>query len=123
LILSGALGGDRSRGTRGIEDHRHTGMGRLETADAYVESIVALWELAPETKVDAGWHWLAHDRHGGASILRRTGTLPDGGDFESEQLQLLIVARGRVTRMELFEMDALDAALAWRARSYRRRGV
>jgi len=65
-----------------VEDHRLAGIGRLEGADAYVASVVALWELAPVTYVEGGWHWPAFDHYGAVTALRRTGTLPDGGDFE-----------------------------------------
>jgi class 3 adenylate cyclase/tetratricopeptide (TPR) repeat protein len=95
-----------------VEDRRRTGMGRIDGADAYVASLVALWELAPASRVDAGWFWPACDRHGAITDVRRTGTLPGGGDFENEYLHLCTLARGRVTRVELFEIDDLDAALA-----------
>jgi ketosteroid isomerase-like protein len=95
-----------------VEDHRRTGIGRVEGADAYVGSIEALWKLAPDTQVEAGWRWLAHARHGAVTVLKRTGRLPDAGEFESEYLYLLTVADGRVTRLEFFELDAADAALA-----------
>ena len=45
--------------------------------------------------------------------MRRKGIVPDGGgEFESEYLFLCLVAQGRITRVEMFEIDALDAALA-----------
>lgn len=87
-------------------------MGRLAGTEAYVESVVALWELAPVTRTAAGWVWPAFERYGAITVVRRTGTVPDGGDFESEFVFLYCVARGRVARIELFELDALDAALA-----------
>jgi ketosteroid isomerase-like protein len=95
-----------------VEDHRRTGMGRIEGADAYAASLVALWELAPETKADGGWHWLAHDYHGGLTALRRTGSVPGGGAFESECLWLGVLSGGRLSRLELFEVDAASEALA-----------
>jgi hypothetical protein len=96
-----------------VDDHRRTGFGRLEGADAYTDSAVALWQLAPETRVEAGWHWPAFGRHGAISVVRRIGSIPDGGGaFESEYLYLYLVARGRITRIEMFEPDHLDAALA-----------
>ncbi|MBI1818289.1 MAG: nuclear transport factor 2 family protein [Deltaproteobacteria bacterium] len=93
------------------EDHRRTGIGRLDGSEAFVESLVALWNLAPLTRIEAGF-WPACDRHGAVAVLRRSGTLPDGGDFESEYLELFVQARGRATHLELFEIDDLDAALA-----------
>ncbi len=94
------------------EDHRHAGIGRLEGADAYVESVVALWELAPDAQQEAGWRWLAQDRHGAITVVRRHGVLPEGGAFESEYLYLYTVSRGLLTRLEGFELDAAGAALA-----------
>jgi ketosteroid isomerase-like protein len=95
-----------------VEDHRRAGMGRIDGADAYVQSLVALWELAPASRVDAGRFWPACDRHGAITDVRRTGTVPDGGEFESDYLTLYTVAHGRVTRIELFEIADLAAALA-----------
>jgi ketosteroid isomerase-like protein len=96
-----------------VEDHRLAGMGRIDGPDAYTESIVALWKIAPDSHAEVGWRWLAIDRHGAISVLRRTGAVPDGGgDFESECLYLYLVRDGRITRVELFEMNALDKALA-----------
>jgi ketosteroid isomerase-like protein len=96
-----------------VEDHRLAGMGRIEGADAYTESVVALWKIAPVTHADIGWRWLALDRHGAITVVRRSGVVPDGsGDFENEYLYLYLVAQGRITRIELFEMNALDKALA-----------
>jgi ketosteroid isomerase-like protein len=96
-----------------VEDHRRTGMGRIEGADAYVASVVALWEVAPVSRVDAGWFWPECGRNGAITVVRRTGSVPrGGGDFESEYLYLCSVAGGRVTRVEFFETENLDAALA-----------
>ncbi|MGH7860564.1 MAG: nuclear transport factor 2 family protein, partial [Candidatus Binatia bacterium] len=95
-----------------VEDHRRTGMGRLEGAEAYVESVAALWELAPDSIIEAGWFWLAVEPHGAVVAGRRFGRLADGGDFESDFLALFTVADGRSTRLELFEIDDVDTALA-----------
>ncbi len=96
-----------------VDDHRLAGMGRIDGADAYMASIVALWELAPITRAEYGWEWPAFDHYGAITVLSRTGTVPDGGgEFESENLSLVIVTDGRITRAELFELGALDEALA-----------
>ncbi len=95
-----------------IEDHRHAGLGRIEGADAYLDSNVALWELAPDQRLEVGWSWPAVDRHGFVVTIRREGTVPDGGPFESEYLLLGLARNGRSTRAEFFEIDALDTALA-----------
>jgi ketosteroid isomerase-like protein len=96
-----------------VEDHRLAGMGRLEGADAYTESVTTLWAIAPESRLEMGWRWPRVDRHGAITVALRTGTVPGGGgDFESECLILFLVANGRITRSELFEMDSLDKVLA-----------
>ena len=93
-------------------DHRRTGIGRSEGRDAYLRSVVALWELAPDSRLEAGLVWLAHAPHAGLYLCRRAGVLPDGGEFVSEFLALAVVERGLTARLEVFETDAADAALA-----------
>jgi hypothetical protein len=95
-----------------VEDHRRTGFGRIEGADAYLESLAPLWDLAPDHHAELGWFWPAVERHGVVTVLRRFGALADGGAFESEHLWLSTATGGRVTRLELFEMEDLDRALA-----------
>jgi hypothetical protein len=95
-----------------VEDRRWTGTGRSEGREAYLRSVIALWELAPESRLDSGLFWLAIAPHGGVSVCRRSGTLPGGGEFVSDFLVVNIVERGVATRLELFEVDAAEAALA-----------
>jgi hypothetical protein len=93
-------------------DHRRSGAGRLAGADAYVASVAALWQLAPATGLDVGRFWPAYDRHGAVTLVRRSGKPPDDGRLAGEYLQLFVVARGRATHIELFEIEDLDGALA-----------
>jgi ketosteroid isomerase-like protein len=96
-----------------VEDHRRAGMGRIEGADAYLASVRALGKLSPDTQAELGWTWLAVGRHGALTVVRRSGSVFDGGGaYESDYLYLGLVASGRMTRIELFEMDAQGAALA-----------
>jgi class 3 adenylate cyclase/tetratricopeptide (TPR) repeat protein len=95
-----------------VEDHRHTGLGRVEGADAYTDSIAVLWDLAPDQRIEFGWSWPAYDRHGAVVTLRREGTLADGGAFENDYLWLGLAKGGRFSRLELFEPEDLAAALA-----------
>ena len=95
-----------------LEDHRHAGLGRIEGAEAYVDSIVVLWDLAPDQRLMFGWSWPVVERHGIVVTIRRQGTVPDGGPFETEHLALGLARNGRFTRVEFFEIDALDTALA-----------
>jgi hypothetical protein len=95
-----------------VDDHRRTGAGRIEGADAYTDSLRVFWELAPQQSVESGLVWFAYAPYGGVTFFRRWGTLPDGGAFESEYLALVTSAHGRLARFEYFEVDDLDAALA-----------
>jgi ketosteroid isomerase-like protein len=108
------LDGMRARFTEDlvVEDHRRTGTGRSEGREAYLRSVIALWELAPDSRLEGGWFWLATAPHGGVFPCRRSGTLPGGGEFISDFLVATVLDRGRVKRMEIFEMDAAEAALA-----------
>jgi hypothetical protein len=82
-----------------------------------VDSVVALWDLAPDQWAEVGWSWPAVDRHGCMFIGRRVGTLPDGGGrFESEWVFLCLGSGGRFTRWEFFAIEDLDDALARFAR-------
>jgi hypothetical protein len=95
-----------------VEDHRWTGTGRSEGREAYLRTVMALWELAPGTRFEAGWTWLARAPHGGVCVGQRSGTLPDGGEFVTDFLVVSVVERGLTTRAEIFEVEAADAALA-----------
>jgi hypothetical protein len=95
-----------------VEDRRRTGAGRSEGAEAYVEGVEALLKLAPVQRAEAGSIWQAYARHGGITTVRRTGTLADGGAFENEYLMLFTTARGRLSRLEYFEVDDVDEAKA-----------
>lgn len=94
-----------------VDDHRRTGLGRIDDVEVYVDSIVALWELAPDARLET-WPWLAVEPHGSVFVLRRSGRLPDGGAFESEYVGLNLFTRGLCSHLEMFELDAVDAALA-----------
>ena len=95
-----------------VDDRRRTGFGRIAGPDAYVEAVVALWDLAPDTRVELGWYWPACGQHAAIATLRRSGTIVDGGPFEIDDLILITMSGGMITRIELFEIDALDTALA-----------
>jgi ketosteroid isomerase-like protein len=96
-----------------VVDHRHTGIGRIEGAAAHGDAHAVLWELAPsDAFVEFDSSGLVFDRHGLVVTLRQAGALPDGGASESEYLWLSLVSGGRIERLELFGIDALEAALA-----------
>jgi class 3 adenylate cyclase/ketosteroid isomerase-like protein len=94
------------------EDRRRAGVGRVEGASRYVDSLAVFWDLAPDGQADT-LHVLARDRHGVVSAGRVLGTLAEGGGaFETYFVNVLIVERGRIARYELFEPEDVDVALA-----------
>jgi hypothetical protein len=48
---------------------------------------------------------------GALTTVRRTGDVAGGGPFESDYLYLFLHARGRITHVEMFELENLDAGL------------
>jgi hypothetical protein len=94
-----------------VDDHRLVGPGLVEGGDSYLENIAALWRLAPDMHIDARFE-LAYECHGAVWALRGIGTLPEGGAFERPLVMVSIVAGGRITRLEFFEPEGVDAALA-----------
>jgi class 3 adenylate cyclase/tetratricopeptide (TPR) repeat protein len=92
-----------------IDDHRHTGVGRLDRRQ-YVESLAAVfaesseWVTAPLTVL------AANER--GHFVLAHTFGRRDGGDFETVYLAIWMEEHGRVTRIETFELDEFEAARA-----------
>jgi ketosteroid isomerase-like protein len=93
------------------EDHRRTGVGRIEGVDAYLESIAATRGLVRDAQIEI-LSVRAIERHGVVGTMRSFGTLGDGGEFEAVWAVVSIVAGGRITRSEIFEIDQLDPALA-----------
>ena len=93
-----------------VHDHRRTGMGLIEGVDAYTDSVVVLWSLAPDLQTTGVQ--LALEPHGGVSAARHFGTLAEGGAYESVLVGLFVVEGRRITRLEIFEIDDLDAAFA-----------
>jgi hypothetical protein len=92
-------------------DHRRTGVGRIEGARAYVASLQALWELSPDMRVDA-LRQLAIAPHGSVALTRGSGTSFEGGEWESFLLSVATFRGGKLVRMDNFEIEDLDAALA-----------
>jgi class 3 adenylate cyclase len=92
-------------------DRRRTGEGRVDGADAYLDTLAVLGNLSPDFHLQPLFV-LALERHGMVSVARTFGTLPEGGPWENWLVTVATVARGRITRLELFEIEAVDAALA-----------
>ncbi len=95
-----------------FRDHRRTGLGCLEGADAYLASVVALFELSPDAMVGRPLYFLADEPHATLSIARSFGTLAQGGDFDSVYAMIMVYGRDDLAGVELFELDDLDAARA-----------
>jgi len=94
-----------------VHDHTLAGIGVLEGSDAYLESIAALWELAPDIQNEVA-SYLAVEPYGSVAVVRSFGTLSEGGPFERHRAIVLIAAGGRIARMEYFDIEQADAALA-----------
>jgi ketosteroid isomerase-like protein len=95
-----------------VHDRRLAGQGQVDGADAYMDSFAVLWGLAPDIQLEPRCV-LALERHGAVFLSHTFGTLADGGGaFERYIVHVVTVARGRLTRLEQFEIDAAAAALA-----------
>ncbi|MGH7287972.1 MAG: hypothetical protein ACREI8_08150, partial [Myxococcota bacterium] len=94
-----------------MDDRRLAGVGRIEGADAYLNAVEALWGLTLRSEGEPRCV-LALEPHGAVVVVRTFGTLIEGGAFERCFLLLMTVSRGLITRLEQFEIDAVDTALA-----------
>ncbi len=94
-----------------FDDHRRTGVGRIEGADDYVASIRPLFEGAPDFFTD-NLYYVAIEPHGTLAIARTFGTLAEGGEFESVFVRLALYRDDRFARIEQFEVEDLDRARA-----------
>jgi hypothetical protein len=95
-----------------VQDHRPTRLGAIHGADAYVGSLTALWELVPDIRHNADVAPLLCEPHGCVGVTHDSGTFPGGGTFETDVAVVLIVDRGRVTRIEFFDAADIRAAVA-----------
>ena len=95
-----------------FDDHRRTGQGALVGVTAYMQSLDAVDALAPHVQIDDAPFGLAVEAHGSVGIARIFGTLAGGGAFESHRVNVSTVEGGRITRLEVFELEDLGAALA-----------
>jgi len=94
-----------------LDDHRLAGMGRLEGPDAYVESVAALFELIPDARSEF-LYFVAIESHGRVSVNRTWGLNREGGEVESFFVLLSRFRDGKVSYLEMFEVEHLDYALA-----------
>jgi class 3 adenylate cyclase len=94
-----------------FDDHRRTGLGRLESAADYLASLAALFELVSARAFES-LYVVAAERHGLLGMTRAFGTLADGGEFEQVFVSLTLFRDDRVVGMEMFEPEDLDVARA-----------
>jgi hypothetical protein len=93
-------------------DHRRTGVGRLEGADAYVKALAVVFELSLGLFAEQ-LYLIAAEEHGSLSVIRVFGTAADGGgEFELIFVELFSYRHGKLVASELFELEDLDAARA-----------
>jgi len=95
-----------------LDDHRLAGLGRIDNADAYTESLRVLWDLAPDQTLETGWFFPAYDCRGWITTITRSGNMPDGGAFESVYLSVMAADADGSRHLDFFDLEAFDAALA-----------
>src|SRR5262249_17719390 len=96
-----------------FHDHRRMiNVGRLESADAYIASLAALFEQSPDLTFEI-LYMLAAEKHGSLAVGRSFGTLAEGGgEFESLYVRLAQYKGDQYVGMELFDLEDLDVARA-----------
>ena len=95
-----------------LEDHRRTGMGRMDGAEAYIESLRAMVALTPDWTLE-NLYAIASDTRGWLDVARVRGSLSDGGgQFENVLVRIVRFRDGRLTSMEFFEPEDLELARA-----------
>jgi ketosteroid isomerase-like protein len=94
-----------------LDDQRQIGFGVMDDPGAYAKSVSALRELASEVRIDTPFR-VALEPHGVVSVVQVWGRDTQGGAFERTHLVLMTVDAGRVTRIEFFEPDQTERAVA-----------
>jgi len=94
-----------------LDDRRRTGVGRLDGADAYLASIAAMYQLSHDLRTEA-LYIVTVAAHGTVYVSRWSGTNAEGGEFDAVYVCIGLQRDGRPAGLEIFEIDALDAALA-----------
>jgi len=94
-----------------FDDHRRTGVGRIERADDYVASLAPMFERAPDVTFETLYS-IATNEHGNLAMGHMFGTLADGGAVESFYVRLTLFQSDRMVGTELFEPEDLDLARA-----------
>jgi ketosteroid isomerase-like protein len=93
-----------------FHDHRRTGVGTLERG-TYLASVRPLFEGAPDVSSE-DLYCIATEQHGYLAIGRDSGTLREGGEFESIYARIVLYRDGRIVGMEQFEPEHVHLARA-----------
>jgi len=93
-----------------VHSRRRTGTGLLEGADAYLQSLRAIWELTRASEAEVLVR-LAIAPSGSVAISRVAGRLHDGGPFETLACTVVLIESGRFTHFEQFEIEDAERAL------------
>jgi hypothetical protein len=92
-----------------LHDHRRTGVGDIEGAEAYLASVGALFEQTHDLALEFLYH-AGVSEPAVLSVTRMSGTLREGGAFESLFVSLFYLdARGRAVT-ETYELEDLPRA-------------
>jgi len=94
-----------------LHDHRRTGVGRLDGAEAYLESLAAMYEISRNLRTEM-LYFVSTAEHGSVYVARWSGTNVEGGEFDAVYAVVGLLRDGRPQGMEIFELEDLDRALA-----------
>jgi hypothetical protein len=95
-----------------LDDRRRTGIGRIESVDAFVNSLAALFAQSSDVIIEP-LQLIAVGERAYLDVCHMFGTIDaSGGSFESVYARLLIFEGDRLLSLELHELDALDVARA-----------
>jgi hypothetical protein len=92
-------------------DRRRTGVGRLEGVDAYLASLVAIWDLSRDLRIEL-LYLIGTAEHGIAYVNRWSGTNAEGGDFDAVYVCIALLRGDEPAGMEIFELDDIELARA-----------
>ncbi len=95
-----------------LHDHRRTGLGRVEGAPPFIQSLAVLFDQAPDMVVET-LYTVGTNEHGVLEMAHMFGKLAaSGGEFEAVYLRLGMYQGDRIVGMELFEPEDLEVARA-----------
>ncbi len=92
-----------------LVDHRPASLGRMD-GDAYAASIQEMWRIVPLRNDVVMYHEMTEERVL-AEMLNR-GVTAEGASIETAFQMIIEIREGRVSRLEPFPVEAIDAARA-----------